>query len=177
MSVTVNSLEDPAFTLTDYCEGSSNSATITGTLGGVFTFTTPPTLGEIIDPSTGEITGGVAGTTYSVTYTTPSTDCSQSSIMSVTVNSLEDPAFTLTDYCEGSSNSATITGTLGGVFTFTTPPTLGEIIDPSTGEITGGVGGTNYSVTYTTSTGICSQTSIQIVTINPLPITGQINHW
>ena len=82
----------------------------------------------------------------------------------------------MTDYCEGSVNSATVTGTAGGVFTFTTPPTGAETIDPLTGEITGGIAGTTYSVTYTTSTGICSQTSAQIVTINPLPTPGPIWH-
>jgi hypothetical protein len=98
-------------------------------------------------------------------------------IVDVTVNPLDDATFTLTDYCEGSVNSATVTGTIGGVFTFTAPaPTGGETIDPGTGEITGGIAGTAYSVTYTTSTGICSQTSAQIVTINPLPTPGPIWH-
>ena len=93
----------------------------------------------------------------------------------VTVNSLDDATFTLTDYCEGSANSATVTGTSGGVFTFTTPPTGGETINPVTGEITGGIGGTTYDVTYTT-TGICPQSSTEPVTVNPLPTTGPINH-
>ena len=40
VDVTVIPLDDATFTLTDYCEGSSNSATVTGTSGGTFTFTT-----------------------------------------------------------------------------------------------------------------------------------------
>ena len=96
--------------------------------------------------------------------------------VTLTIYASDDATFTLTDYCEGSSNSATVTGTTGGVFTFTTPPTGGETIGPLTGEITGGFGGTSYSVTYTTSTGICSQTSVQTVMINPLPTTGPIWH-
>jgi hypothetical protein len=94
----------------------------------------------------------------------------------VTVIPLDDATFTLTDYCEGSANSATVTGTSGGVFTFTTSPTGGEIIDASTGEITGGISGTTYSVTYTTS-GICSQSSIMSLTIYITPTTGPISHW
>ena len=176
VTITVNPLDDATFTLTDYCEGSANSATVTGTAGGVFTFTAPaPTGGETINASTGEITGGIAGTTYSVTYTTTGI-CPQSSVQTVTVNPLDDATFTLTDYCEGSANSATVTGTAGGVFTFTTPaPTGGETINASTGEITGGIAGTAYSVTYTT-TGICPQSSIQIVTIYATPSTGPIWH-
>ena len=176
VDVTVNPLDDATFTLTDYCEGSSNSANVTGTTGGVFTFTTPPTGSETINAVTGEITGGIAGTTYSVDYTTPGPDCPQSSTQTVTVNPLDDATFTLTDYCEGSPVAATLIATPGGVFTFTTPPAAGEIIDPGTGEITGGIAGTAYSVTYTTSTGICSQTSAQIVTVNPLPTPGPIWH-
>ena len=179
LNITVNSLDDASFTLTDYCEGSPNSATVTGTSGGEFEFTAPaPTSGETIDPSTGEITGGIAGTTYSVTYTTIGV-CSQSSTELVTVNPLDDATFTLTDYCEGSPNSATVTGTSGGVFEFTAPaPTSGETIDPSTGEITGGIAGTTYSVTYTTptTTGVCSQSSSESVTVNPIPTPGPIWH-
>ena len=152
VDVTVNSLDDATFTLTDYCEGSPNSATVTGTAGGVFTFTTPPTGGETINSVTGEITAGIGGTTYDVTYTTTGI-CPQSSTETVTVNSLDDATFTLTDYCEGSPNSATVTGTAGGVFTFTTPPTGGETINSVTGEITAGIGGTTYDVTYTTPAG------------------------
>jgi len=96
--------------------------------------------------------------------------------VAVTVIPLDDATFTLTDYCEGSANSASVTGTLGGVFTFTTSPTSGETIDASTGEITGGLSGTTYSVTYTTS-GICSQFSIISVTIYITPTTGPISHW
>ena len=176
VEVTVITLDDASFTLTDYCVGSPNSATVTGTSGGVFTFTTPPTSGETIDASIGEITGGISGNTYSITYTTPGPNCPQSNILTVTVNPLDDASFTLTDYCVGSPNSATVTGTSGGVFTFTTLPTSGETIDASTGEITGGLPGTTYSVTYTTS-GICSQTSIISVTIYITPTTGPISHW
>jgi len=175
VTITVNPLDDATFTLTDYCEGSANSATVTGTAGGIFTFTIPATGGETINALTGEITGGLSGTTYSVTYTT-SGICPQVSAMSVTINPLDDATFTLTDYCEGSANSATVTGTAGGIFTFTIPATGGETINALTGEITGGLSGTTYSVTYTTS-GICPQSNIISVTIYITPTTGPISHW
>ena len=94
----------------------------------------------------------------------------------VTIIPLDNASFTLTDYCEGSPNSATVSGSSGGVFTFTIPPAVGETINASTGEITGGVAGTTYSVTYTTS-GICSQSSIMSLTIYITPTTGPISHW
>ena len=96
--------------------------------------------------------------------------------LNITVSALDDATFTLTDYCEGSTNSATVIGTSGGVFTFTAPsPISGETIDPSTGEITGGIGGTTYSVTYTTI-GVCPQSSTETVFINPIPTPGPIWH-
>ena len=127
-----------------------------------------------IDPKTGtNLTLGATGDT--VTFTETSSGCTDDDDVTITVNPLNDATFTLTDYCEGSPNSATVTGTSGGVFTFTTPPIGGENINSVTGEITGGIGGTTYSVTYTT-TGICPNYSIQTVTVNPLPITPPIWH-
>ncbi len=247
-SVTLNnagSLDDPSFSLTDFCEGTTNSATITGTPGGTFTIVTPTGDGASIDGSTGEITNGVGGTTYTVEYTTNGT-CPASQTQDVTVNasptfttsttdpscgnndgeiiitpasgftitdysidggtttqsngtfsnlgpgtyniviidnngceatgsvtlnnagSLDDPSFSLTDFCEGTTNSATITGTPGGTFTIVTPTGDGASIDGSTGEITNGVGGTTYTVEYTTN-GTCPASQTQDVTVNASP--------
>ena len=177
MLVTIIPLDDATFALTDFCEGSANSAAVTGTLGGVFAFTTPPAFGEAINGLTGEITGGIVGVTYSVTYTTSTGTCSQTSVQTVTVNPLDDATFTLTDYCEGSANSATVTGTLGGVFTFTIPPSAGEAINGLTGEITGGISGTTYSITYTTPGSDCPQSSTMSLTIYITPSTSPISHW
>ena len=63
-------LDDPSFVVNDFCEGAPNSASSIITSGGVFPFNPMPSSGEIIDPLTGEITGGIAGTSYTVQYVT-----------------------------------------------------------------------------------------------------------
>ena len=81
----------------------------------------------------------------------------------------------MTDYCAGSSNSASSVVTSGGSYVFNPSPSGSEIIDVLTGEITGGIGGTTYSVEYTTN-GVCSSSLIQNVLIYSIPSTGPIFH-
>ena len=166
VDVTLNILDDATFALTDYCEGTANSASSIITSGGVFAFNPIPTGGETINTSTGEITGGVAGDTYNVEYLTSGT-CPQQSIESVYVNALDDATFALTDYCEGTANSASSIITSGGVFAFNPIPAGGETINTSTGEITGGISGNTYNVEYITN-GVCPDNSIEPVTVNNL---------
>ena len=172
-SVYVNAIDDASFTLTDYCEGSANWATNVN-WSGTFSFNPMPTGGETINPTTGEITGGIAGNTYSVEFITNGI-CPDNSIETVLVNSLDDASFTLTDYCVDSPNSATGVVTAGGTFVFNPVPTGGETIDPITGEITGGLSGVSYTVEYTTA-GICPDSQIQNVLIYSTPSTGPIFH-
>ena len=172
-SVYINTLDDASFTLTDYCEGTANGATNINSTG-TFSFNPIPSGGETIDVNTGEITGGVAGNTYIVEYTTNGI-CPENSIETVTVNNLDDPSFTLTDYCFGSPNSATSITTSGGIFAFNPVPSAGETIDANTGEITGGVAGNTYTVEYTT-TGVCSNSQTEDVLIYSAPSTGPIFH-
>ncbi|MDG1933682.1 MAG: hypothetical protein P8I52_02195, partial [Flavobacteriales bacterium] len=101
--------------------------------------------------------------------------CPSQSIETVLVNSVDDASFVLTDYCASSSNSASAVVTSGGSFSFNPLPSGSEIIDVLTGEITGGIGGTTYSVEYTTN-GICSSSLIQNVLIYSIPSTGPIFH-
>jgi len=173
-SVYVNFLDDASFALTDYCEGTANSASSIVTSGGSFSFNPMPTGGETIDALTGEITGGISGTTYSVEYITTGL-CPDNSIETVVVNNLDDASFTLIDHCVGSSNSATAIATAGGSFVFNPTPTGGEIINPITGEITGGLSGVSYTVEYST-TGVCPDSQTQNVLIYPTPTTGPIFH-
>ncbi len=167
-TVTVLAIDDPSFTLTDFCEGSSNAATGIATSGGTFTFEPVPGDGATINNSTGAITGGVAGATYTIEYTT-SGACPDSSTETVTVLTIDDPGFTLTDFCEGSSNAATGIVTSGGTFAFNPAPGDGATIDPSTGELFDEVGGTTYSVQYTTA-GTCPDSSIETLTVFLLPV-------
>jgi len=174
LEVTIINQDDASFVLTDYCAGSSNSASSVVTSGGTYVFNPSPSGSETIDVLTGEITGGIGGTTYSVEYTTNGF-CPSQSIETVLVNSVDDASFVLTDYCAGSSNLPSAVVTSGGSFSFNPLPSGSEIIDVLTGEITGGIGGETYSVEYTTN-GICSSSLIQNVLIYSIPSTGPIFH-
>ena len=94
--------------------------------------------------------------------------CSATDSTLVTVNPNDDATFTLSDFCEGDSNSASNIITVGGDFFFTPSVSDGAIMDSSTAEISNGVGGTAYSVMYLTS-GVCADSSIQNVTVNIVP--------
>ena len=109
-----------------------------------------------------------ATTTYTVTGT-DANGCQNTGTATVTVTPLDDASFTLTDYCEGGNSApANVTGLSGGTFAFNPVPTDGATINPTTGVISNGVGGTTYTVEYTTN-GPCPQTSTQTITVNPLP--------
>lgn len=84
--------ENASFTLTDFCAGDSNSASSVATPGGTFAFNPEPGDGATINPSTGSISNGVAGTTYTVEYTTA--NCGITSTETVTVN--ESPVIDFT---------------------------------------------------------------------------------
>ena len=152
-------VDDPSFNLISTCDG--GTAVITGTGGGTFTFNTPPGDAAIVNPTTGEVTGGTSGFTYDVLYTTNGS-CSASANLNVTVILSDDPTFAMTATCDG--GIAVVSGTAGGTFLFNTPPGDGAVIDPVTGEITSGTSGTQYDVLYTTN-GVCWLTSTQLVTV------------
>jgi gliding motility-associated-like protein len=111
-----------------------------------------------------------ATTTYTVTGTITATGCSNTGTATVTVDPLDDPSFTVTDFCEsaGAGPAANVTGLAGGTFAFNPAPGDGATINGATGAISNGVGGTTYTVEYTTN-GPCPQSSTQTVTVNPLP--------
>jgi gliding motility-associated-like protein len=159
---------DPSFTTTDYCEGAPNSAAITGEAGGVFSFSPAVTDGAVVNATSGTISNGVGGTTYTLLYSISGV-CSTSSTQTITVNINDDASFTTTDYCYNETNQATLTGAIGGTFAFNPLPVDGATINSSTGEIANGVSSTNYTIEYTT-TGICPSTLAQDVLVNPFPI-------
>ncbi|APY09083.1 hypothetical protein BWZ20_12560 [Winogradskyella sp. J14-2] len=158
--LTVLNLDNPNFTLTATCNGAV--AAVTGDLGGTFELNPVPTDTAEIDPITGTITNGVSGTTYTVEYTTNG-DCPQSSVQNVTVLDSDDASFTVTPTCDGATS--VIDGTVGGIFSFTPDPADGAILDVTTGEVTNGIPGSTYTISYTT-TGVCSNT--QSVTFDVL---------
>ncbi|MBL1279365.1 MAG: gliding motility-associated C-terminal domain-containing protein [Fluviicola sp.] len=115
------------------------------------------------------VVGAANGETFTVTVIDVATGCSNTDMVSVTVNPMDDPTFTTTDFCIGSANAATVTGTPGGTFTFNPLPGDGATINASTGEVVNGVAGTTYSIEYITN-GICLLSLIVPVTVNSLPI-------
>lgn len=164
--------EDASFNLTDYCTGSPNAASAIATAGGTFAFNPAPGDGATLNTSTGEVTSGILGTTYSIEYTTPGVGCQNSSIETVTVIGSDDPSFTTTDFCFNNTNNANITGTTGGTFTFTAPPGDGATINGADGEISSGIAGTTYGITYTTPAGVCQANSDETVTVLALDDAG-----
>ncbi|MFD2823204.1 T9SS type B sorting domain-containing protein [Lacinutrix iliipiscaria] len=157
-TVTALSTGDASFTMTATCDG--GTATITGDLGGTFSFNPAPGDGAVIDPTTGTVTGGTSGTTYTIEYAT-SGACADDSTETVTALSTGDASFTMTATCDG--GTATITGDLGGTFSFNPAPGDGAVIDPTTGTVTGGTSGTTYTIEYATS-GACADDSTETVT-------------
>lgn len=85
-SVTLNAA-DASFTLTEACGG--GTATVAGTSGGTFSFNPAPGDGAQVNATTGTISNGTTGTTYSIQYSV----CGASTTESVTV--LTDDCWTL----------------------------------------------------------------------------------
>ncbi|MEH6538228.1 MAG: PKD domain-containing protein, partial [Psychroserpens sp.] len=161
-TILVGQVFDTSFTMTPTCDG--GTATITGDAGGVFSFEDPqPTDGAVIDPVTGTITNGVSGTTYTILYEFVSS-CTPGNTVTVTVLPAQDAGFTLTPTCDGAT--ATVTGDLGGTFSFNPIPVDGAILDLLTGTITNGTQGATYTVVYSV-VGACPVSSTETVTVLP----------
>ena len=159
VTVTVIPLDDPSFTLTDYCEGSTNAATNIITPGGVFSFDPIPSSGETINSLTGEITGGVGGTTYTVEYVTSGL-CPDSTTQTITVNELPAvDAGSDQTVCDGTQ--VTLTGSGAVSYTWDNGVTDGLAFTPALGT-------TTYTVTGTDANN-CVNTDQVDVTVNPLP--------
>ena len=164
--VTVTTTEDASFNYpnTTFCQNDPNpTANILGTLGG--TFTSSPT-GLVINGSTGLIDLALSTPgTYGVLYTTPSTTCQDTLTVFITINPADDASFSYssTTFCITDTNPiATITGTVGGIFTVNN----GGIINSTTGELNiNSSGAGTFTITYITN-GTCPDTSSIAVTIN-----------
>src|SRR5690554_7123564 len=95
--------------------------------------------------------------------------CSTTELIVLTEPNIPDPSFSIKDYCENQANNATVLGDTGGHFSFTSPVVDGATIDSVTGEIYNGIGGTTYTVKYTTY-GNCPESSVELVTVQENPI-------
>ncbi|WP_103068827.1 T9SS type B sorting domain-containing protein [Aquimarina sediminis] len=146
-----------------YCTNDTDpTPTITGTIGGNFTYTPP---GLSMTTSSGEIDVSTSTPgTYTVTYTTTGA-CPNSSDTSITINAQDNASFNYaaSAYCvDDTDPTPTITGTIGGSFT-STPAGL-SITGSGEIDVSTSTPGT-YTVTYTT-TGICPNSSNTSITIN-----------
>lgn len=178
-TVTVNAQDDPQFTSGNYCSGGVNTVTGIATPGGTFTY--DGTDASSINPSTGVITGGIAGTTYNITYTTPAGVCQAvSSPVSVTV--LTTPTVSAVGnqaVCDGSNFAAVnFTGTGGSVFNWTNSNASIGLAASGSGNIgsfagdgtTPGGSSVASTITVTPVLGTCSGTPINFtLTVNSLP--------
>ena len=152
MTVIVNNPVTPTFNQhPDICSGES--------------ITLPTVSNESIIGSWSPVIDNSTTTTY--TFNPDAGMCANNTQMTVIVNQIEDATFSMTATCDGAI--ATITGTTGGNFSFTTPPSDGASIDALTGTISGGSPSTVYNITYTTN-GTCSSSSNTSVTSSPLLI-------
>src|SRR5690554_822582 len=103
-------------------------------------------------------------TTYQVTGT-GANGCENTSFVTVTVNPYDDASFTFNNFCElSTTNGPSNIITPGGTFSFNPVPADGATINPTTGEISNGVNGANYTVEYTTN-GSCPSTSTATVSV------------
>jgi gliding motility-associated-like protein len=145
---------------------SSTNGTIVWTENGSGSITTGgTTLAPVYTAASGD-----AGNTVTLTMTVTSSNACPSPTpvtYNVIVNLAGDPSFTITDYCEGATNSINITGDLGGTFTFNPAVSDGATINSTTGIISNGIGGTQYNVEYTTNG--CVASLVQAVNVNAIP--------
>lgn len=174
VTVTVNPYDDASFTFNNFCElSTTNGPTNISTAGGAFSFNPVVTDGATIDASTGKISDGFIGITYTVEYTTNGV-CSSTSTETVSIQSNDDPSFSYANICLG--NGLTVLpssiATPGGTYAFDLAVTDGATINASTGEVMNPTLGTAYAIEYTTPTGACQSTSVESVTVYTAPTVG-----
>lgn len=169
-TVTIDPLDDPGFgySAPSYCPTGTMAPAFINTPGGTFTIA-PPTMGIV--PSTGvvNLATGDVGTTYTITYTTAAGPCSNSATTTLTIDPLDDPLFSYgaTDFCNYGTAAITTLATPGGSFTVSP---AGLSVNAATGliDLTTGIPGSSYTITYNTPAGLCSNTSSVIINILPL---------
>lgn len=167
-SVTINPL--PTATISyagsPFCATGSATVTSTGTAGG--TYSASPA-GLSITAGTGAINLATSTPgTYTVTYTFTSGGCTNTATTSVTVNALPTAtiSYSGSPFCATGTANVVQTGTAGGSYS----STVGLSITAGTGAINlaTSTAGT-YTITYTFTSGGCTNTATTSVTINALP--------
>ena len=170
-SVTVNAAPPVATAANiNVCEGDNIALDETFHTSGTWSWEGPdgtiyPGQAPVPFPATMDDNG-----TFTVTYTAAN-GCQNTDDIIITVNAAEDSSFSFANYCEDSTNGPSGITTPGGTFSFNPNPGDGASIDPITGIISDGIGGTTYMVSYTTG-GMCPGENTIPVTVETLPDAG-----
>lgn len=163
VTLTNSTADDPSFTLTNFCQGQANSATGIVTPGGTFSFNPAVSDGATINASTGAITNGVGGTTYTVQYALGGV-CPASSTQTVTVNPLPTLTVNTVEYCENGSGTFTVSGATS----YTWSPATGLSATTGASVTTNATTNTTYTITGVNANG-CTNTTTTTVSVNPNP--------
>ena len=107
-------MDDASFIVENFCQGSTNSATITGLDNGIFSLINSIDATSI-NSLNGELSNTTIGADYQIMYQTNG-ECPNSSTQNLSVLPFEDASFTIDNFCYGSSNNAVITGVPSGQF-------------------------------------------------------------
>ena len=159
VTATVSPLDNAAFTMTPICDG--GTATVTGLAGGTFSFNVAPIDAAAINSSTGLVSGGTTGNSYSILYTTAGA-CPNSSAVSVTAAT--DLSYTVVlspENCGSADGSIVLTAANGDGGPYQYSITGAAPYSPS-GSFTGLIGG-NYSISILDNSG-CEVTGSSSVT-------------
>jgi hypothetical protein len=166
---TIQSFKNSAlFTSSDIFVGGTNTVNVSGTTGGTFSLI-PPTNGANINANTGIVSGGTLGNSYTIKYKVGS-PCPDSLTQTIQVVAIENPTFSSNNFCINSNNITSITGSQGGVFSFTPTPSDGATLNINTGIISNAVAGNSYTVKYVTA-GTFKDSSTQTITALDIPAT------
>mgnify|MGYP003971660311 CR=1 FL=1 len=172
------------------CEGStytltgtaSNNIGVSWTTSGTGTFSGGSSLTPIYTPSAADIAAGNVLLTLTATGNSPCSDATSNMVLTI-IPAATANAGNPDNICEGStytltgtaSNNIGVSWTTSGTGTFSGGSSLTPIYTPSAADIAAG----NVTLTLTaTGNSPCSDaTSSILLTIDPSPITGPINHW
>jgi len=156
--VTINPLDNAGFSLANFCLNSANAASGIATPGGTFSFSPNLADGSTINASTGSISNGVFGTTYTVQYAT-SGACPSTSTQTVAVTNLAYNAVVLDENCGAGDGEINLTP-VGGSPTFTYSIDGGTTTQAGASFI--GLSSGNYTIEITANNG-CLATGFETI--------------
>jgi gliding motility-associated-like protein len=163
------------------CSGESFDLAITSDVAGTtFDWTSMP-LGTNVSGNSISGTGNISEvltnngpTSENVMYTITPTGVAPTYCIGafvnyiITVNPNSDATFQSASYCEETTNLVLISGDTGGTFSFEPVPTDGASIDPNSGSIFNGIGGTDYIIKYVVGT-TCPDSSTLLISTYAMP--------